>query len=301
MKICTVIVSYNFAKWIKPCLSSLQNSSIPTDVIVVDNASIDDTCKIIEEDYPWVVLFRNTDNLGFGKANNLGFQYAIANGYNYVFLLNQDAWIDSDTISKLIDVSQRYPHYGILSPVHLNGKGDKLDFGFATYSSLKSIGDIDNVKTEVVDCKFINAAMWLVPVSLLKRVGGFAPIFPHYGEDVDYCHRVLYHNFRIGYVKDALGYHDREFREVSREKYFYSEYIYFLTEATNVNYTFAKAYGYSCLAAIKKSLTSLFSRKVSDSTKYLSIFFKLQFNFKKARQTRLKSIKPDGPFLSDQY
>lgn len=297
MKICTIIVSYNFEKWIEPCLDSLRNSSIATDVLVIDNNSSDNTCKLISEQYPEVLLVQNSENLGFGKANNVGFKHAIEHKYDYVFLLNQDAWIAEDMLERLIDASICNPDYGIISPIHLNGAGNKLDFGFATYSSLKNKEDADMVTRQITECKFINAAMWLIPVSVLRMVGGFAPIFPHYGEDVDYVHRVKYSNRKIGFVKGAFACHDREFRMVDRQKYFYTEYIYFLSEAVNIGYSFIEGFGYSVLAAIKKSLQSLISGKVSDSFKYLSISFKLLGKMPDVLATRTKSKKDIGPYL----
>lgn len=298
MKICTIIVSYNLEKWIDPCLNSLINSDMATQIVVVDNNSTDNTCAIISSKFPMVRLIENKENLGFGRANNLGFKYAIDNGFDYVFLLNQDAWIGRNTLHKLTDTAKENPNYGIVSPIHLNGAGDKLDFGFATYSSLNSLEQAQAVESEITQCNFINAAMWLIPASVLKKVGGFAPIFPHYGEDMDYVHRVHHHGFKVGFVKDAYGCHDREFRETTREKYFYTEYIYFLTEATNVSYSLPKAFGYSYLASIKKSLLSLLSGKVSDSFKYISISFRLLGKCSKVIKTRRQSINETGPYLS---
>ena len=297
MKICTIIVSYNFEKCIDKCLDSLIKSSLPTTVIVIDNASKDNTCAIISERYPSVVLVENKDNLGFGKANNIGFKYAIEKGYDYVFLLNQDAWIEAQTLQRLVDASLRNPDYGIISPIHLNGAGANLDFGFATYSSLNSIKQAEAVDQDITECKFINAALWLIPISVLKEVGGFAPIFPHYGEDMDYVHRTKFSHYKIGFVKGAYGYHDREHREVSREKYFYTEYIYFLSEATNITYSSIKSFGYSYLASIKKSLLSLVSGKVSDSYKYLKISFQLLGKYAESMNTRKISSSSPTPFL----
>ncbi len=297
MKICTIIVSYNFAKWIQPCLNSLRESTIATDVMVIDNNSSDETCKIISEMYPEVILIKNIDNLGFGKANNLGFRYAIEKGYDYVFLLNQDAWVAADAIEVLVEAAVANPDYGIVSPIHLNGLGDKLDFGFATYSHLQSKEEAQRVAAPITECQFINAAMWLVPISALKKVGGFAPIFPHYGEDVDYVHRMRHAGYKIGFAKGAYGCHDREYRVVDRPKFFYMEYIYFLSEAVNVHHTFTKYFGYSVLAAIKKSLLCLFSGKVSDSIKYISIACKLLAVMPKVVATRSKSKNEVGAYL----
>lgn len=176
MKILTIIVSYNFEKWIERCLGSLKASSHPTDIIVIDNCSNDRTVEIIKTQYTYVRLIENHANLGFGKANNIGMQLALKEGYDAVFLLNQDAWIGSDTLATLAEQSVKHPEFGILSPVHLNGSGEELDKGFASYAQLASINNIPH-RHEPISCPFINAAFWFIPVSTLQRTGGFSPLF----------------------------------------------------------------------------------------------------------------------------
>lgn len=273
MKVLTIIVSYNFMPWIDKCLGSLVKSAYNTDIIVIDNASGDDTIKSIKERYPEVVLIANSSNLGFGKANNLGIQYALKHNYDAVLLLNQDAWIESDTLGKLVEVSQKHPDYGILSPVHLNGSGNEPEKGFAQYTNLH---DLDQRPSgEIVEVPFINAAIWFMPLQPLSRIGLFDPIFYHYGEDIDLANRMTYHNYKTGYVPSALGYHDRELRQVTRERFFKSEWVYHLSEYTNINYSFVKAFAMGALAEMKKSLLSLVRGHVSDMGKYAIQAFSL--------------------------
>lgn len=192
MKILTIIVSYNFEKWISRCLNSLKASSHPTDIIVIDNCSKDRTVEIIQKEYPQVRLIANKANLGFGRANNIGMQIAMKEGYDAVFLLNQDAWIGNDTLAVLAAQAVRHPEFGILSPIHLNGSGKELDKGFASYARLASIKNLSDGQDPIV-CPFINAAFWFIPVSTLRKVGGFSPLFYHYGEDKDYVNRLHFH------------------------------------------------------------------------------------------------------------
>ena len=297
MKVCTLIVSCNFEKWLHTCLSSLKRSSVESAVVVIDNASSDNTCRIIAEDYPEVMLLQNSENLGFGKANNIGMRYALDNHFDYIFLLNQDAWIEPDTLRKLTEASEQNPGFGIVSPIHLNGSGEKPDFGFSVYTGLKSKEEAIDLAQPITPCSFINAAAWLIPVSAVKKTGGFAPIFPHYGEDVNYAQRIRNKQYQIGFVKDAFAYHDREFRETSREKFFYSEYIYLLTETVNPLYSPLKAFAYSVAAAGKKSLTALFSGKLNDCGQYAGILFRIMGKAAQIRETRKATKNLNTPFL----
>lgn len=127
MTILTIIVTYNAMKWIDRCIGSLQQSTIPTDIFIVDNGSTDGTIDYIRHHFPEVRLSVQKQNLGFGQANNIGLRLAISEQYDYVLLLNQDAWIASDMLQQLLDAADGQ---SLLSPVHLNGQGTALDRNF---------------------------------------------------------------------------------------------------------------------------------------------------------------------------
>lgn len=82
-KIYFIIVTYNAMKWAEKCFSSLRNSSIPVHTIVVDNGSIDGTQDYIKSQFPDVELIQSAENLGFGKANNIGIEKAYKNGADF--------------------------------------------------------------------------------------------------------------------------------------------------------------------------------------------------------------------------
>ena len=210
---------------------------------------------------------------------------ALEEGYDAVFLLNQDAWIDPKVLGELSKLSQSHPHYGILSPVHLTGSGEKLEQGFAGYSGLSSLEEVKeqalkirqktNGQSGLIPLSFINAAFWMIPTSVLRRVGGFCPLFYHYGEDGDYVNRLRHYGYLVGYSPTVFGCHDREYRQVSHEAWLRSEQIYLLTEYVNINYSFPKAFGYGVLAGIKKSLEVLMKKDIRTSIAYIGITCRL--------------------------
>lgn len=212
-----IIITYNGSKWIDKCFGSLINSTIPIKILAIDNASSDGTPDIIRKKFPEVEVIETGSNLGFGAANNMGIKKALNEGADFLFLLNQDAWLENDdTIEKLVDIAQHNTDYGIISPIHLNGKGDLLDKNFGTYlyqlGGRKFITDkVCNRQTEMlVDLEFVNAAAWLMTKELISKVGFFDPVFFHYGEDSNYVKRVQYHSFKIGVAPEAYIHHDRE-------------------------------------------------------------------------------------------
>ena len=111
-----IVVTYNGVAWIEKCINSIAISTVPSNVIVIDNCSSDETVFLIKENYPWVQLVENKENLGFGKANNIGIKYAIDSNADFVLLLNQDAWLEPDTIGKLLDASLKNNDYWIFNP-----------------------------------------------------------------------------------------------------------------------------------------------------------------------------------------
>lgn len=215
-----IIVTFNGQKWIRKCIESCADYNI----IVVDNNSSDSTREILMRDYPNVELIQQDDNLGFGKANNIGIKHALDNGAEYVFLLNQDAYLCDDVLDKLVRLQNEFPDYGVLSPIHLSNEKNMVDFKFMNYISHrrcpKLVTDFLTKKNlkDIYDVNFINAAAWLVSKECLKKIGGFDPLFYHYGEDNNFCQRVIYHGLKIGVVPNAYIIHDRTYSHFNEEE-----------------------------------------------------------------------------------
>jgi GT2 family glycosyltransferase len=208
-----IVVSYNGEKWIEQCISSLNSSIVSTNVVVIDNGSSDKTVSIIRTKFPFVHIIESKVNLGFGQANNKGINLALERGADFILLLNQDAWIQPDTISCLVNIAKQYPEYGVISPLHLKPNSNQLEYNFATF-----IGRTSNRQAvlsdflfkdpkEIFDIDFVNAACWLLPRKCIEKVGGFDPIIFHYFEDDDFCKRVHYHEFKIGFTPNTKIFH----------------------------------------------------------------------------------------------
>ncbi|MEO5562580.1 MAG: glycosyltransferase, partial [Chitinophagaceae bacterium] len=166
-KIVSIVVTYNGMEWIGKCLGSLANSSCATEIVVIDNGSTDTTISFIKENFPGVQLIESKENLGFGQANNIGFRIAIEKEADYVFLLNQDAWVETDTIGCLVQALQKHIEYGIVSPLHFNGSGSAFDKYFLDYLKHSGANENDisvilqnNNQHLLVNTSFVNAAAW---------------------------------------------------------------------------------------------------------------------------------------------
>lgn len=213
LNIFVVVVTYNGMRnnWIKDCLYSLGKSSYPVNTIVVDNNSSDNTCNFVCQSFPNVTLFPQNKNFGFGQANNIGIKYALKKNADYVLLLNQDATLNPTAVQEMINISDGN---SLISPIHLNGQGNAIDHMFK--------GSLRNAENTLLDDLVIYgeqkdkyeigeicAACWLMPISLIRQIGGFNPIYFHYGEDNNYYQRLLYHKIKTYVATKAFMYHDR--------------------------------------------------------------------------------------------
>lgn len=253
-KIFAIVVTYNGIAWIESCLNSLQSSSYPLDIIVIDNNSTDQTCDVVKTKFPNTLLYENAENIGFGQANNEGLKAALNLGGDYFFLLNQDAYIEADTIEKLIFVMERYPAYGIISPLHFEGTGVEADAGFrqCLINDYGRLADdlFSNNQMDVYPSRFINAAAWMMNKKCLEVVGGFSPLFYHYGEDREYAQRLTYYGLKLGFTTCTKIRHDREGRTFQTRSSNYSRLVWYygigsLCRLVDVNNSFIGSWLYT--------------------------------------------------------
>lgn len=239
----SIVVTYNSMNWIHKCLTSIYET---TNVIVVDNNSSDTTVEYIKSNFPEVTILNQNENLGFGKANNIGIKYALFNKAEFVLLLNQDARIFNDAIDKMVQFLSRDSRYGIVSPIHCDWSGDFLESSFASYINYEENENfysdfvLQKEKKEVYDVSFIAAACWFMPKKVLEEVGGFDPIFFHIGEDSNLAQRILFHNYKIGVLPNCKVGHDTKNRSFSKiikysDSYFYKINYHRKIKFANVN------------------------------------------------------------------
>lgn len=213
--ICVIIVTHNGRKWLDKCIGGLHTNDNRLNIIVVDNASSDGTPGIIRERWPDVELIESGKNLGFGQANNIGFRHALDIGCDYAYLLNQDAWIEPDDIFRLAAIHTNHPGYGVLSPMQMQADSLTPDPNFAKCCTERNcpllVKDLSEGKRleEVYDVNKVMAAHWLVSAEAIGRVGGFAPIFAHYGEDYNFLDRLSFHGLKAGICPSVKAVHDR--------------------------------------------------------------------------------------------
>lgn len=251
-EILVIVVTFNAMRWLERCLGSIGRSEPPADALVIDNGSTDGTPEAVRRQFPWARLVETGENLGFGAANNIGLREALSGGYKFAYLLNQDAWLQADTLSKL--TAAHTGGYGILSPLQKDAQG-RLDRNFQRKcgrflyeyadSCRRSVVPPNSLKSKwmspaandpdqrcgreagksgslsmaegIVPVPFVMAAHWLLSREAIETVGGFSPSFKHYGEDDNFIDRLHFHGLLCGVVTSASAVHDRGDRQPPKE------------------------------------------------------------------------------------
>lgn len=212
-RVYVIVVTYNGAKWTDKCFGSLVNSSVPLKILAIDNNSSDGTPDIIHERFPDVEVIRSKINLGFGVANNIGLKKVLDENADYALLLNQDAWIEKDTINELLKAfDSKDNKWGILSPLPFDENGEKYDYLFEKFYK-RSLTQPGVSKDKTFELAFINAACWLIKLDVVSKLGGFHPKFHMYGEDTNYINRLHYIGEKIGVCFNSKYFHDRSSRK----------------------------------------------------------------------------------------
>ena len=285
-------------KWLPDCLATVTNSAVPISIIVIDNNSTDETVPFIKHNYNNIILIEQQVNLGFGKANNIGMSYALKKEADYVFLLNQDTRIQFDTLEKLVSVADKNPEYGIISPLQLDYSGSSLEECFYFFMSennktFYSDAVVGNTIKELYKVSFIQAAAWLLPRKTLLTVGGFDPIFYHYGEDNNYCQRTLFHGLKIGVCPFTSIQHDSTAKlmveePLFSERYFKNYHLSVLKKYCNINNDIGKK---EMLYEIKKNQKSSFKSFFKCNIVHAKGYFKKAKILKNLRFSILESRK----------
>jgi GT2 family glycosyltransferase len=212
-----IIVNYNGIEDTLRCLGSLRHSQTPLRVVVVDNASTRAGIEEVERAFPEVTLLRSSCNLGFGRGNNLGLRWALANtACEYVLLLNNDALVEPGTIGTLEHTLDNSLETGLVTPrIVLADAPEALWYGGGFVDWRKGsartpgyLGPADAPAARIGGpVTFASGCAMLIRRSVLEQVGGFDPRYFMYEEDVELGLRIQRAGWSLRYVPEAVALH----------------------------------------------------------------------------------------------
>jgi GT2 family glycosyltransferase len=211
-----IIVNWNGARVLDPCLRSLAvQTYVPIEILVWDNHSTD-TSKTIAKKYPNVIFISRSHNYGFAQANSLAVK--LAHG-KYILLLNNDTVVTKNFLQSLVDVLEKQKHVGVVQPMlryrgnpryHdgvINSLGAYLTpTGFLYYPDYGKHPNAVNRKKAFSVYSAYGACM-LTRRSMIKKLGLFDKDFFAYFEETDFCHRVWMAGYSVLCVPSLYIYH----------------------------------------------------------------------------------------------
>jgi N-acetylglucosaminyl-diphospho-decaprenol L-rhamnosyltransferase len=190
------------------------------EVFVIDNASKDNSVKLISKKYPNVTLIQNEENVGFGRANNQALP--LLKG-DYVLLLNTDAFVKTDTLQKSLTYMQAHPQCGVLGARLLGENGDLQPscryfptpfnlfadrVGLSEYfPTIKLVDDVNFNAELTQSCDWVPGCYYMVRKEVIEGVGLFDPLYFLYSEEVDHCFAVKKAGWDVAYLADISVVH----------------------------------------------------------------------------------------------
>lgn len=245
-KLTIIILSYNTKELLSETLNLLKTPS-QWQIVVVDNASTDDTLAMLSRDYPQVQVIKNDRNLGFAKANNQALKSFKS---EYYLLLNSDAHITPESIVHLLEYAHKHPQVGMITPKILLPSG-QLDpachrgeptpwRAFTYFAHLEQLFPksklfggyhqfyLDLNSTHPLEAT--SATALLVRSKAIDSVGLLDEQFFFYAEDLDWCKRFRDQNWHIIYypkvsvlhLKSASGKKNKKNRQTAKQaRYFF--------------------------------------------------------------------------------
>ncbi|MDH7480866.1 MAG: glycosyltransferase family 2 protein [Armatimonadota bacterium] len=215
-----VIVNWNTCSYLRKCLASVELDRISAmEVIVVDNASVDGSQEMVEREFPQVKLIKNTSNLGFSRAANIGIK---ASKGRYILLLNPDSEVQPGALSVLVKFADSNPRAGLFGPKILNADGSLQSsarrfptplaalfrntflgrlFPNNQYVKQYLMADWDHSSPREVD--WLSGAALMLRREMLDEIGLLDERFFMYCEDVDIAYRAKQKGWKAIYFPEA--------------------------------------------------------------------------------------------------
>jgi GT2 family glycosyltransferase len=252
-RISFVIVNFNTASHLSTCISHIEKHCKEfAEIIVVDNASTDESCKIVSTEFPDANLIANQTNVGYPAGVNIGIKYAST---EFIFILNSDVYLHKNTTTFLLECLHSQDKIGIVGPAQFLPNGESILPIYQNPTLLRELGrhlfffDVIRyriLKNRILAKHNINSSVdWLMGAALLvkkaviENIGLFDENVFMYGEEFDWQFRAKKQGWKVYYVPSAHITHDKS---ASATKAFSSSRLAIITKSNL--YFRAKLYGY---------------------------------------------------------
>lgn len=199
-KIFVVVLNYNGKDTIIDCLKSIYQADYNNyELIVIDNNSNDGSFELAKNYFASAHFIKNEKNIGFAAGNNIGIRFALEKMGDYVFLLNNDATIEKNTLSRLVEIAENNQKTGIVSPVIFKENGQDIWFagGKIKWLTMKAVHLFKPISQTPYETQYISGCAMLIRKDVFREIGLFDERFFLYYEDADFCVRAGRKGFKV--------------------------------------------------------------------------------------------------------
>ena len=220
-----IIVNWNAKKYLKECIESLLLQTFTDcEIILVDNASSDDSVSFVKENFSQVKIIQNKDNIGFAEGNNIGIKNSTG---KIIVLFNPDAVADKKWLSILVDTLQSSEKIAaVTGKMYYLGDQYGKDAVFCTWSKINpySAAPYNFHNNELVSkVDYLSGAAMVVKRDVLEKIGLMDSDYFLYFEETDLCARIIRAGYDLMYVPDAIVWHAVSPLSNSENKVYYME------------------------------------------------------------------------------
>jgi len=213
--IVTIVLNTNRRDDTLACLASLKQGTYKNHkIIVLDNASSDGSVEAIRSAFPAVQIIELVENLGYAGNNNVGIKAALAQGADWVFVLNEDTILAPDCLAHLVKVGQRDAHIGIVGPmVYHHDEPDVIQSAggrLGRYWQSRHIAQNEPDRGQFTAphrVEWISGCAILVRRAVIEQVGMLHELFFYYWEETEWCLRASKQGWCIVHVPQAKLWH----------------------------------------------------------------------------------------------
>lgn len=201
------------------CLATLAAQSLPAHVLVIDNASTDDTAAAVARAYPEVEILRLAENLGYAGGNNVALRHAQQQGAHAMLLLNNDTRLAPDCLERLWDAMLAHPQAAAVGPMiytwdgweTISSAGGWIDWAHADAVNLGA-GECEHGQYPARAVDVLNGCALLVRAAAVAKVGLLDERYFMYWEETDWCTRALRAGWTLWFEPSARIQHKAPLR-----------------------------------------------------------------------------------------
>lgn len=203
-KVGIIILTYNAADFITPCIKSIQKNTYPNkQILIVDNDSKDNTVKIIKKQFPEIKIIQTGKDLGYAGGNNVGIKHFQKQNCKYILLINPDTRADKTLVTQLIQTAEKNSTIGTIGPIitytdypkkiWFAGGYFNQTFCYTRHPHMNQIITQQEVTSSSTD--FITGACLMIRTTILSQTGLLPDKYFLYFEDSFFCQTVKAHGY----------------------------------------------------------------------------------------------------------